>query len=312
MNPTKPTQQYPETQENGRVSTQGVVLQNSSPKKPAFTPGFWIALVVLFLSLLGTYLSWFILQRSGNPVFDILLGVLFSFGLFWIMYSIGNSRSDAEINLRRIEQILFRQEKRFNILSRLRLDSTKGIQSVLKTALDGGISMLGLDIGMVAKIEKNSVTVLEFSSSNLHVTRQELENVGKSCYSISFYANEVVGIDRMGASVFQDHPCFKLFRMNTYLGIPLIVDGEKFGTLMFFGKDAKSLRPADRDFVSILALFIEIAFEKQVWLEKIKASSDELMWVNKIKIGRELRMIELKKEVFELKKKLESSKKSGE
>ncbi len=40
-------------------------------------------------------------------------------------------------------------------------------------------------------------------------------------------------IDDMGSSEYSGHPCYEAFQLEAYIGVPLLVDGQRFGTLNF-------------------------------------------------------------------------------
>ncbi|OGH11256.1 MAG: hypothetical protein A2857_06550 [Candidatus Levybacteria bacterium RIFCSPHIGHO2_01_FULL_36_15] len=201
---------------------------------------------------------------------------------------------------------LEKQEKRmrylYEIIKKQEADKNELLDSVIQ---DLTIS-LQMDIGVIFQMDKNTYSVLHSFVQKEDMDKEKILQIGKTCCGITFYAKDIVSIDQMEASVFNEHPCYKTCKVKSYLGTLLTVGGKKFGTLNFLGfkPQVNGISQTDRDFVQLIGRLIEIVLENKQTEEKMKETNTELEWLNKIKIGRELRMIELKDQISKLNKKL--------
>ena len=89
-------------------------------------------------------------------------------------------------------------------------------------------------------------------------------SLGSTYCAITLPADDVVSIDDMRTSAYSEHPCYEAFRLESYLGAPIRVDGELYGTLNFSSPDARPRRwsETDRDLVRLLALWVESAISR--------------------------------------------------
>jgi GAF domain-containing protein len=66
-------------------------------------------------------------------------------------------------------------------------------------------------------------------------------------------------------SQFGTHPCYDLFLLETYIGVPLIVDGEIFGTLNFTSPEERHpFEAGDLEVIKMFAAWVgqQLNFEK--------------------------------------------------
>jgi len=103
--------------------------------------------------------------------------------------------------------------------------------------------MLNLDIGIVSKITATTYTVLAYYPVEAQLSKGQTFELGKTYCSLTLEANDIVAITHMSKSKYHQHPCYANFALEAYIGVPLIVDGIRYGTLNF-----SSLKPAEKDF----------------------------------------------------------------
>lgn len=272
--------------------------------KNGMTSGFIVALIVLVFSIVLNFLSWYF-QNNSNFLFIFILQIILSFVIFFIMYSVINAKTTAILNFNNLFIQLEEQDKKFNSLTKI-MNPVDDINIQFQSALEAGVSSLNLEIGLVTQIDGNNYSILKY----LGPSEINLSDIGKTCCTITLYANDSVAIDNMGKSVFRDHPCYKNYKFESYIGTSIVVNGKRFGTINFMSIKPKPMTftQEDRDFVQLIAQLLSHSIEHKYWKELLKANKEELDWLNKIKIGRELKMIELKKEILKFKNGQESPK----
>ena len=103
----------------------------------------------------------------------------------------------------------------------------------LEELLELGCQTLGLDIGIVSHIQDNDYTV-----EAVHAPDTEIES-GDLFDLKSTYCAEVVGTDAVCsfadavADGKETHPAYRELELESYIGVPLIVDGVRYGTVNF-------------------------------------------------------------------------------
>ncbi len=167
----------------------------------------------------------------------------------------------ARANLQGIERLLSTAPSRSG-------DLTSDLQSALSLAA----SFFGLSIGIVSRVSGDDYVIeCVHQPDGLGLEVGQTFPLGNTYCAITLQADDVVSIDDMRSSAFNEHPCYEAFRLESYLGAPIRVDGELYGTLNFSSPDARPRRwtDAERDLVRLLALWVESAISRHRLNERL-------------------------------------------
>jgi signal transduction histidine kinase len=167
----------------------------------------------------------------------------------------------ARANLQGIERLLSTAPSRSG-------DLTSDLQSALSLAAN----FFGLSIGIVSQVSGDDYVIeCVHQPDGLELEVGQIFPLGNTYCAITLQANDVVSIDDMRSSAFNEHPCYEAFRLESYLGAPIRVDGELYGTLNFSSPNARPRRwtEADRDLVRLLALWVESAISRHRLNERL-------------------------------------------
>jgi len=145
-------------------------------------------------------------------------------------------------------------------------------------------AMLEMEFGIVSRIEGERYLV-----EYLHAPPESLERgaefvLGQTYCAMTLKADDVVAIDQMSTSPHCEHPAFEAFRLESYIGAPLFVDGERYGTVNFSRLEPND-RPwteSDRQLIRLLARLIGGALERQRLGEALSRSLRGLRRTNEI------------------------------
>ena len=135
----------------------------------------------------------------------------------------------------------------------------------LQRALELATGFFGLAIGIVSRVKGDSYMVeCVHQPEGAGIEVGQAFSLGSTYCAITLQADDVVSIDDMRTSAYSEHPCYEAFRLESYLGAPIRVDGELYGTLNFSSPDARPRRwsETDRDLVRLLALWVESAISR--------------------------------------------------
>lgn len=129
-------------------------------------------------------------------------------------------------------------------------------REALREGLRLGCEYLRLPIGIVSHIQSGTYRVLVQSSPDGAVSDNQTFPLGQTYCSLTLETNNVLAIGRMGNSDYAGHPCYQAFGLESYIGTPLVVDGERYGTLNFSSPDPRvpeEFLPNDLMFVTLLS-----------------------------------------------------------
>lgn len=162
--------------------------------------------------------------------------------------------------------------------------STGGLTEDLRRGLGHATAFFGLDFGIVSRVEGDSYViehVFQPDGAGLEVG-QEFP-LGDTYCAITLEARDVVSIDEMRSSNFSGHPCYRAFQLESYLGVPLRVDGEVYGTLNFSAPDArvKGWTETDRQLVLMLARWVEGTISQDRMRRRLSSTLQQLDVANR-------------------------------
>lgn len=279
--------------------------KNLSVNNRKISKGFTISLLIFLLSILNTFFYLQYSQGNISSFFIIFFGIIFSMSIFGAVYSFADFNNEIDAKNKQLNLVITELEKRFIHLNDITQSlNTDEINKLFEKILVIGCQSLNMEIGLIAKIEGNNYTILSSVGEDYIGGKNKTLEFAKTCCGITYYANEIVLLDNLGKSLFQNHPCRSFFKIESYVGMTLFIDKNKVGTINLFSKHPRNIpfTDSDRKYIQLMAKIISMTIEHKYWQEKQKSNNEELEWLDKIKIGRELRMIELKREIVDLKK----------
>ncbi|MBL4608430.1 MAG: PAS domain S-box protein, partial [Pseudomonadales bacterium] len=177
-------------------------------------------------------------------------------------------------------EILLRSTQRHSAgLSTLATISTlddKTLSDQLRAALKAGCDYLGLEFGIVSNIDQdsNSYAILVQHSPPDTLNDHQVFPFNRTYCDLTIKQRDVLDIAQMGTSPYSGHPCYKDFQFESYIGIPLIVDNEVYGTLNFSSanpRTARSFFAEDREFVRLFAHWVTKAIKRDQLDEALAA-----------------------------------------
>jgi PAS domain S-box-containing protein len=139
------------------------------------------------------------------------------------------------------------------------------LEEQVTAVLDLACEYLSLETGVVGEIDQQ-----EYISR--HVSTSEAETRTRPrCDRTETFSDEVIDADGpfgfRDASVagVTDHPAYELWHTEAYLGVPVTVDGELYGTLTFASTDKRptAFSESEETFVQIVAQWVGQAISRQ-------------------------------------------------
>jgi diguanylate cyclase (GGDEF)-like protein/PAS domain S-box-containing protein len=161
-----------------------------------------------------------------------------------------------------------------DIMALTELDRQRGLEQTLEL----GARALGLELGLISHIEGNRYTLLAHNAPGVLEVGLTYSLPDTYC-SLTVAANDVVALSSFQDSVYADHPCYQQFGFKSYIGAPLRVHGELFGTLCFCSRTVLQggFDHNDSLFVKLLARWVGGVIERMNVESSLRVSHGELV-----------------------------------
>lgn len=174
----------------------------------------------------------------------------------------------------RIQNDLTESEQRLQLLYELTSRRSTDLGDQIEEALKTTTQLLGMDVGMLSRIEGSRYAVEFCYAPEVDHAPGGVYELGHSYCSISLTANDLLAISHTRLPKKQRHPCSGLFNIESYVGLPIYVYDELYGTLNFSGCEPRSepFTKQDKDFIRMLGAWISSALENRKTLTDLTAS----------------------------------------
>ncbi|WP_394128981.1 diguanylate cyclase domain-containing protein [Shewanella maritima] len=176
------------------------------------------------------------------------------------------NQSSSEIVIRRLYQITQAHDK--------------GFEHQVIELLSMGLERFELDIGILSQINGSDYTVKYcVTPEGVPLQPGDSFNFDDTYCSITCQAQGPVGIEHMGEDeVYAVHPAYKAFGLESYIGIPIRVNDELYGTLNFSSPTPypRHFKDVDIDALQLMASWIEVELIRRKQEAQLKALNKDL------------------------------------
>ncbi|MUV90280.1 PAS domain-containing protein [Halapricum sp. CBA1109] len=164
------------------------------------------------------------------------------------------------------------------------------VETRLRNLLEVGCRNLGLDIGIVSHIRGDDYTVEATHSPDADIEAGDTFPLGSTYCEAVVAEDDVCAFADAVADGRETHPAYREFSLESYIGAPLVVDGERYGTVNFSSPTTRvaPFGSRERAFVELVAELVstEIArgkdraeLERQEFLfERVQDIADIGVW----------------------------------
>ena len=129
---------------------------------------------------------------------------------------------------------------RLKHLHRLQMTDFDSLETLFANYIQTGCAVLGFSAGAIGRIQEQTYTFLAVQSGfESLVPDLTIDLQDAYCGKVS-ECRATVGFHHVGQmEEMRCHPLYQLLKLESYLGTPIFVDGEMFGTLCFFSTQAR-------------------------------------------------------------------------
>lgn len=158
-----------------------------------------------------------------------------------------------------------RQRNALLTLTRITSLTFQDPQILLREALALGCQYLQVSTGVISQIQENE-TVIQVCHSNTGLIKEGQRFRKETTFSdLLNKEHDVFCETHLSQSSFANHPSYQQFSQETYIGLPLFVEGKRFGTLGFSDPHARSNRFTDIEieFINVLGDWVNGTIKRQ-------------------------------------------------
>lgn len=156
------------------------------------------------------------------------------------------------------EERLRHKERAIRALQEIGAHPALALDEKIRTLLELGCDQLDLDHGVLSRVVGDRYEVKAAYPASEALRAGAVFPLDRTYCHRTVRAGGPIGFSRASGSEWERHPAFLEMQLQAYLGVPVVVGGEVYGTLSF-----SSLRPrtgvfhqADRDLVRLMALWM--------------------------------------------------------
>lgn len=184
-----------------------------------------------------------------------------------------------------MELIAVRQQAALHALNEIASLPVIDSDELLHQALELAVRYLGVETGAISEIRQGSCqTRIYFALDDVDVPNLN-EPLSQTYCSLTVAARDLVAEDNIPHSAFADHAAYRRTHIESYIGTPLWIKGELYGTLHFNARKSRHQEydRLDKDFVRLLGRWVcsvverwQQDEEKKILLDRFHKLSERL------------------------------------
>ncbi len=170
--------------------------------------------------------SWFVKYGPSVLMLALALFVLFAVVFIWSV-TLRRAVDERTAELHDSENVI-------RTLYQLSIESHYNLEEKVHKLLELGCNRFHLEIGIMSQIVKDDYEVVyRHCPAEIALNEGDHFELGNTYCAITMKANGPVGFEHVKESEIRIHPAYKAFGLEAYIGTPIIVQGQVFGTLNF-------------------------------------------------------------------------------
>jgi PAS domain S-box-containing protein len=140
------------------------------------------------------------------------------------------------------------------ITSEIDITLTDKIQRILEL----GKQIFNLPLALISEIHGKEYRVVYCHTPNNEINPGDKFELGNTYCCHTLKANKAISFHQASTSQIKNHPCYQAFGLESYIGVPLIVGDQRFGTLNFSGPEpsSKAFTRRELDLINLFAHWI--------------------------------------------------------
>lgn len=244
---------------------------SSKPDKQSIFIWTGIALAIVFW-LLDSLMDVYIFESESftEAIFPIeepielwmriiIVSLVIAFGIYVNRAMLWRAKSEADLeseirDRQKTEEQLLQSEQSLHKFYKITSSPDQPFDFKLNQLLKLGCERFGTDIGILSNIDGNDYRVVDAVSPENAIKQNTVYPLGDTYCQITMNAEAPVSYRKMVETEMQLHPAYIKFKLETYIGTRVMVNGKLFGTLNFSSPEIREAEftQAELDFLQIM------------------------------------------------------------
>ena len=163
--------------------------------------------------------------------------------------------------------------------------SSLDFEQCLYKLLRMGTQQFGLEMGILSQVVGDRYEVVAACHADQPLLRGISIPVSQTYCHETLNVRDLVSFESTENSNWRNHPCYHAFKIEAYLGVPVIVAEQVYGTLNFssFKPCAKQFGSLDKELLKLMAQWIGSEIERQQAATELAKAHDEALAATRAK-----------------------------
>jgi PAS domain S-box-containing protein len=186
---------------------------------------------------------------------------------------------------KQVEQDLRESEAAIRALYEVTASRQLDFEQCLQELLAMGRRQFGLEIGILSHVENERYEVIASQLPNHINARGAIFDLRQTYCHETIQTRQPFCITMAGNSKWQNHPCYQAFKLEAYMGTPVLVAGQVYGTLSFSSliRHPKPFKAIDIELLRLMAQWIGGEIERQQAARELAEAHDQALAATKAK-----------------------------
>jgi len=179
---------------------------------------------------------------------------------------------------KRREEMLRKEQATLRAMYRITASQETDFKKKIQKLIDLGREYLGLPYGFLTHILDGTQRIIQASGGH------PLLQPGESCPLSNAYCRRTIEKGRLTAlrnateKGWEGEPAYETFELETYVGAPVFVEGELYGTFCFAASEARSdaFTRRERTFVELITRWVSYELEQRQAQEELERRNERL------------------------------------
>lgn len=148
-----------------------------------------------------------------------------------------------------------RTEKTLRSLHGITASQDLGYEEKLVALLESGCEQFNLPFGILSHVVGEDYRIVQVVTPDNTIEPGSVFALSDTYCRETLMANGPIGFEHAGATEWKYHPCYREFKLEAYLGIPVVAENEVYGTLNFSSPDPYEacFSATDKDILRLMA-----------------------------------------------------------
>jgi len=157
-------------------------------------------------------------------------------------------------------------------------DQSLSFDNKTQKLLTFGLNVFNLDLAIISKVEDQCYTVLYAVTPNNDLAIGTQFDLDGTYCTHTLKAGSALAFHNVSQSEIADHPCFANFQLESYIGAPIKIGNEVFGTVNFSSADSSPVfTDQTYDYIELFAQWLGAEFARNQTKDRLIKNSNSLV-----------------------------------